>query len=147
MKFKALFRVIPLVVYMVSLAINATIYASVINMLYPLSIFVLAYFLLSRSLKHSKSYIFLASVVLLQIILVYFILPKHTYSEAVNKFKMDASVDEVVNLPPASVLSSDNAFTIINRGYKINVIIDGEDKTIIVNPNNINQYGVLERKR
>ena len=141
MKSKALFYVIPLVVFIVSLAINVIVYANVINMLYPILILILAYTLLLLSFKYNRSYISLVFVVLLQIITVYFILPHHTYSEAVSKFKMDDLVDEVVNSHPTSILSSPNTFTVINKGYGINVIVDGEEKVIIVNPNDINQFG------
>ncbi len=60
-----------------------------------------------------------------------------------SKFEKDDSVEKITNTRPISILSSASIFTIINNGYGLNVIINGENKTVIVNPNDIDQYGFI----
>ncbi len=124
-----------------SLLIDAFVYATTVNILYFILIYILS--LLSASLIGKYISRFLLVVIVFQILLTSLIFPKYSYEDAEREILEIYNQEQVFNLKPTTALTSIHFYEIVNFGYVFEIEYQGKRVEVIVNPNNLAEYGIL----
>lgn len=124
-----------------TLFMNIFVYAGTINLLYVIGLFLFSILLASLIKKHIP--LFLLMIIFSQIFLTTLLFPKYTYDDAKEEILKIYNQEQILNLKPTSALTSIHFYEIINYGYVFEIENQGKRIEVIVNPNNLAEYGIL----
>ncbi|MBF4693955.1 hypothetical protein [Fusibacter ferrireducens] len=139
---KKLVYILITLVTLGSIFMDIFIYAGTLNLLYIICLFLFFMVFTSRIKKHIP--MILLGIILLQILLTALLFPKYTYEDAKAEILKIYNQEQILNLRPKSMLTSIHFYEVINYGYVFEIENQGKRINVIVNPNNLDEHGVLK---
>jgi len=127
------------------MGVDTFCYAGVVNEFYSLVIFCFSILFISIILKKYNPR-FLILIVLIQLFLTVLILPKYSYNDAKENVLKIYNQENVLNSKPKTRMTSLKFYDVIQFGYVYEIEYLGERIEVIVNPNNLDEYGIIGGK-